>query len=129
MQGENSVLKLPNVVVLTQYKSALLQVCIHAHKSKYEEYNQIILVRMTSNDISVSLIQGFNFTNSRFLLHFMNLRIYDFNFMNSRTRLHEFTNSASRIQEFNFTNLTTRIYYFNFTNSTSRIHDFYITNS
>ena len=63
-------------------------------------------IRKTGSDISTSLIQGFNFTNSQF-------------------QLHEFTISTSRIHDFNFTNLISRIQLleFNFTNSTSRIQE------
>ena len=53
-----------------------------AHKKK-----KIANVRKTGSDISTTLIQGFNFTNSRF-------------------QLHEFTISTSRIHDFNFTNST-----------------------
>ena len=91
-------------------------------------------VRKTGSDISTTLIQGFNFTNSRFQLHEFTIstsRIHEFNFTNSRIQLQEvhFTNSTSRIQLHEFTNSTSRIHEFNFTNSTSRIllHEF--TNS
>ena len=90
------------------------------------------IVRKTGSVISTTLIQGFNFTNSRFQLHeFTNStsRIHDFNFTNSRIQLHEFTNSTSRIHEFNFTNSRIPLHEFNFTNSTSRIHEFNFTNS
>ena len=82
------------------------------------------LVRKTGSDISTTLIQGFNFTNSRFQLHEFTIstsRIHDFNFTNSTSRiqLHEFTNSTSRIHEFNFMNSRIQLHEFNFTNSTS----------
>ena len=79
-------------------------------------------VRKTCGDISTTLIQGFNFMNSRFQLHEFTIstsRIHDFNFTNSTSgiQLHEFTNSTSRIHEFNFMN--SRIQLHGFTNSTS----------
>ena len=83
-----------------------------------------LFLRKTGSDISTTLIQGFNFTNSQFQLHEFTIstsRIHDFNFTNSSSRiqLHEFTNSTSRIHEFNFMNSRIQLHEFNFTNSTS----------
>ena len=65
-----------------------------------EETEEIkTFLRKTGLDISTTLIQGFNFTNSRF-------------------QLHEFTISTSRINDFNFTNSSSRIQLHEFTNST-----------
>ena len=116
----------------------------------------ITFLRKTGSDISTTLIQGFNFTNSRFQLHEFTIstsrihefnftnsriqlqefhftnstsRIHEFNFTNSRIQLHEFTNSTARIHEFNFMNSRIQLHEFHFTNSTSRIHEFNFTNS
>ena len=83
-----------------------------------------VYLRKTGSDISTTLIQGFNFMNSRFQLHeFTNStsRIHEFNFTNSRIQLHEFNFTNSRIQLHEFTNSTSRIHEFHFTNSTSGI--------
>ena len=81
-------------------------------------------VRKTGSDILTTLIQGFNFTNSRFQLH-------EFNFTNSTSWIHEFnfTNSRIQLHEFNFTNLASRIHEFNFTNSRIQLPEFNFTNS
>ena len=91
---------------------------------------KIGLVRKTGSDISTTLIQGFNFTNSRFQLHeftISNSRIHEFNFTNSTSRIHEFNFMNSRIQfhEFHFTNSTSRIHEFNFMNSRIQLHEFH----
>ena len=82
------------------------------------------MLRKTGSDISTTLIQGFNFMNSRFQLHEFTIstsRIHDFNFTNSTSRIHEFNFTNSRIQLHEFTNSISRIplHEFNFTNSTS----------
>ena len=104
--------------------------------TKAGQVKDISSLRKTGSDISTTLIQGFNFTNSRFQLHEFTIstsrihdfnftnstsRIHEFNFTNSRIQLHEFTNSISRIplHESNFMN--SRIQLQEFTNSTSRI--------
>ena len=107
--------------------------CASIRKHRYAEI-YIYELRKTSSDISTTLIQGFNFTNSRFQLHEFTIstsRIHDFNFTNSTSQiqLNEYTNSTSRIHEFRFTNSTSRIQLHEFTISTSWIHDFNFTNS
>ena len=79
-----------------------------------------IFVRKTGSDILTSLIQGFDFTNSRFQLHDFNVtnsrcQLHEVSFTNSRIQLHEFTNSTSRIQlhEFTCTNLRIQLHEFN----------------
>ena len=89
--------------------------------SSFEVHHHVIFLRKTGSDISTTLIQGFNFTNSRFQriqLHEFTIQLHEFTNSTSGIPLHEFN---LRIHEFNFMN-----HEFNFTNSTSRIqlHEF-----